>query len=309
VFRPPDHSHQQATQHGRRAQLRRFQQYRPFCCELRSLEPRSKAERKLPPRNVAAVSWSRPGRPFIKLLPSKGRRVAGKMADTEAAERVQYQPLRSSERPSQSSEEQLDRMNSQWCLTVAVVTFLCAVSLIGLSEGWLEAMGLGRHVVHDKDCSSPLFTHETLKLLHEEPIQRLAADRGSKGEDLLADFEASGIRFSVDSSDYYVVFDNSFYIGKFSSELDFHHHASRGSTNKLLPWPGKDPEEESGFEAITYNESSGTFLVVQVHGSPPHVAVLPSPRFLCHPLAQSSWSSACRYCDPAHRIRHFEPHY
>uniref|UniRef100_A0A061S1A4 Uncharacterized protein n=1 Tax=Tetraselmis sp. GSL018 TaxID=582737 RepID=A0A061S1A4_9CHLO len=160
-----------------------------------------------------------------------------------------------------------ERTNSHWCLTGAVVTFLCAVSLIGLSEGWLEAMGLGRRMVHDKDCSSPEFSKQTLKLLAEEPLQRLAVGLGTKkseDQDFLGRFEGSGLVLSRDSSNYYVVFDNSFFLGKFASELTFHSTPGYNrSTNKILPWPDKSPDDVSGFEAITFNSSSGTYLVVQ----------------------------------------------
>jgi hypothetical protein len=81
-----------------------------------------------------------------------------------------------------SSPAAPERTSTQWCLTVSVITFLCAISLIGVSEGWLETMGLGHRVAHDKDCSSPKFTKQTLKLLAEEPVQRLASVKGAGGE-------------------------------------------------------------------------------------------------------------------------------
>jgi len=156
------------------------------------------------------------------------------------------------------------RTSTQWCLSVSVITFLCAVSLIGVSEGWLEAMGMGKHASHDKDCSSPKFTKETLKLLAEEPVQRLISVKGDRGQDLLAKFEASGIVSSRGQHNYFVVFDNSYFIAKFASQLSFHHKQNATRTNKLLPWPGKrDNDTDSGFEAISYNATSDTFLVMQ----------------------------------------------
>jgi len=163
-----------------------------------------------------------------------------------------------------SSPAAPERTSTQWCLTVSVITFLCAISLIGVSEGWLETMGLGHRVAHDKDCSSPKFTKQTLKLLAEEPVQRLASVKGAGGEDLLAKFEASGITSSRGKHNYYVVFDNSYFIAKFASELSFHHKQNATRTNKLLPWPGKlDNDTDSGFESISWNATSDTYLVMQ----------------------------------------------
>eukprot|EP00959_Pyramimonas_sp_CCMP1952_P047353 988282-Pyramimonas_sp.AAC.1 len=115
---------------------------------------------------------------------------------------------------------------------------------------------------HEKDCDSKDFTSETLKLVHEEVVVKLAGGRDFD-DDPLSKFEASGIEASPDRKDYYVVFDNSFYIGKFHSELSYVHSRGDNTTNMILPWPGKGPTEDSGFESISYNSTSGTFLVVQ----------------------------------------------
>jgi hypothetical protein len=185
-----------------------------------------------------------------------------------------------------------------WCISGAIVALLMILSLICLSEGWLEALGLSGQE-HLKDCLSPTFTKSTLKLLHEEPMQRLAKGygrnqhlghqpgpdviantaivnrkvaalmRSRKAEpDLFAHLSGRGIRSSVDLADYYAVFSNSFHIAKFSSDLDYRQipygRNQTRDTNKLLPWPGKDLDEPSSFEGLSYNTSSHTWLILQV---------------------------------------------
>eukprot|EP00899_Mesostigma_viride_P021195 jgi/Mesvir1/29077/Mv18383-RA.1 len=116
-----------------------------------------------------------------------------------------------------------------------------------------------RSSAHEKDCESPSFTKETLKLIHEEPIVRLIRDRGVGRDDLLASFEASAVTHGPGNS-FYIVFDNTFAIGRVHSQLVF--DTEEPHQNKLLTWP-QDVGEESEFEGIAFNETSQTFLVVQ----------------------------------------------
>ena len=207
-------------------------------------------------------------------------------------ENSSYQGSPQSRRSHRSSRRRSDDMGmgeedegacggtGRCCLPAAIVALLLILSLICLSEGWLEALGL-RQEVHTKDCLSPKFTKSTLKLLHEEPMQRIAnglsqqqrrgaairkAGGNRRQPDLMAHLSGRGIRSSVDLADYYVVFSNSFYLGKFSSDLRYRRDTDAGGnqTNKLLQWPGKDIAEPSSFEALTYNASSDTWLLVQV---------------------------------------------
>jgi len=163
--------------------------------------------------------------------------------------------------------------NRKWVL-VFLATHVLLLSLVfiqayhqqipvGTVPAWLPSSLKHPTPNHDKDCSSESFTKETLKLVTEEVVVKLAGGRDFD-DDPLSKFEASGIEASPDGLDYYVVFDNSYYIGKFHSELSYvHHRGTNSTTNSILPWPGKSATDDSGFESISYNKTSGTFLVVQ----------------------------------------------
>eukprot|EP00951_Prasinocladus_malaysianus_P025689 scaffold225857_cov34-Prasinocladus_malaysianus.AAC.1 len=57
-------------------------------------------------------------------------------SDYESGGRYDHLPGRA---PSHHNEKPHSR---KWCLAFAVVGLMCAISLIAVSEGWLEAMGL-----------------------------------------------------------------------------------------------------------------------------------------------------------------------
>ncbi|GAB0493362.1 hypothetical protein MMPV_004643 [Pyropia vietnamensis] len=129
-----------------------------------------------------------------------------------------------------------------------------------------------RHVTgHDIDCMDGGYTKSTLKLVAEEPVVRLISERSPDGASVpIGKFEASDVAGVAGGSHVFVVFDNSFKIGHFASGLTYvMPDDGKAETNKLLTWPGDDGSD-SQFEALTYNATSGTYLVVQesvVNGS------------------------------------------
>lgn len=126
---------------------------------------------------------------------------------------------------------------------------------------------------HDVDCTDGFYSARTLKLVAEEPVVRLISERSPDGSGAavpIGKFEASDVAGMVGGSHVFVVFDNSFKIGHFASGLTYMTPDSgETETNKLLSWPNDDGSD-SQFEAITFNATSGTYLVIQesiVNGS------------------------------------------
>jgi hypothetical protein len=119
---------------------------------------------------------------------------------------------------------------------------------------------------HDKDCESPSFVGETLKLVREKHLMELMikytrSDNTSRVADQLDRFEASDIVGSPDGAHYYVVFDNSFKIGRLDNTY-VHTPKSVAEQNDLLEWDAPTSQlDASQFEAIAYNASSDTYLV------------------------------------------------
>lgn len=105
---------------------------------------------------------------------------------------------------------------------------------------------------HQKDCDSPQFKSETLKLLFEVPFALLFPPPPSK-------FEASAIVRHPHRSEAYVAFDNLHSIARLTLP-----HASANYTaspTRLLPWSDTPLDFDSGFEYLTYNASSDWFMV------------------------------------------------
>jgi hypothetical protein len=119
---------------------------------------------------------------------------------------------------------------------------------------------------HDKDCESPSFVGETLKLVREKHLMELMikytrSGNTSRVADQLDRFEASDIIGSPDGAHYYVVFDNSFKIGRLDNTY-VHTPKSVSEQNDLIEWDAPSAQQDaSQFEAIAYNASSGTYLV------------------------------------------------
>mmetsp|Transcript_21805 Transcript_21805/g.38547 ORF Transcript_21805/g.38547 Transcript_21805/m.38547 type:complete len:415 (+) Transcript_21805:108-1352(+) len=132
---------------------------------------------------------------------------------------------------------------------------------------------------HGKDCMSDSFTKETLRLVKETNFVA-AMLKYEEGEvdsaALLEKFEASDIMASEQGEEFYVVFDNSFKIGRL--DRVWGSKSKSLATNKLLEWPG-NAESDSQFEAIAYNTSSLTYLVVEE--THPNAKV---PRALVHEI-------------------------
>ena len=116
------------------------------------------------------------------------------------------------------------------------------------SSGGLE-ISAAAAVSSEQVCLDPNYTKVTLKLANEMTMAGLFPDL--KGE---RKFEASDV-IRV-GNHYLVVYDNLYQIGKINQQLDFH-----SSANELL---NSNPERsgDSGFEAIVYDEPTGTFYVV-----------------------------------------------
>lgn len=125
---------------------------------------------------------------------------------------------------------------------------------------------------HDIDCTDGGYTKSTLKLVTEEPVVRLISERSPDGSGAavpIGKFEASDVAGVAGGSHVFVVFDNSFKIGHFASGLTYVTPDGEAETNKLLSWPDDDGSD-SQFEALTYNATSGTYIVIQesvVNGS------------------------------------------
>lgn len=119
---------------------------------------------------------------------------------------------------------------------------------------------------HDIDCTDGGYTKSTLKLVTEEPVVRLISERSPDGSGAavpIGKFEASDVAGVAGGSHVFVVFDNSFKIGHFASGLTYvAPDGGEAETNKLLTWPDDDGSD-SQFEALTYNATSGTYLVIQ----------------------------------------------
>ncbi|GBG30883.1 Hypothetical Protein FCC1311_071042 [Hondaea fermentalgiana] len=115
---------------------------------------------------------------------------------------------------------------------------------------------------HQKDCAAEDFVGTTLKLIKETNFVNAMLNSGFNAE-ILDKFEASDIIGFHNDDKFLVVFDNSFQIG-----LVRRHGLNPGAEhtpfdeNKLLDWP-VDADGDSQFEAITYNQSAGTFLIFE----------------------------------------------
>lgn len=157
-------------------------------------------------------------------------------------------------------------------LAVVGTTIVLRSTPLGAGGNWSSAGGAGairssspRPVTgHDIDCTDGGYTKSTLKLVTEEPVVRLISERSTDGSGVpLSKFEASDVAGVVGGSHVFVVFDNSFKIGHFASGLTYlTADGEEAETNKLLSWPDDDGSD-SQFEAITYNATSDTYLVIQ----------------------------------------------
>lgn len=128
---------------------------------------------------------------------------------------------------------------------------------------------------HDLDCAGGNYSSTALKLVTELPVVRLISNRatggvGAAAAATLSTFEVSDVAGVPGGSDVYVVFDNTFRVGHFSSGLSYEAAGSpgggggagTGDTNRLLAWPG-DTGGESEFEVLAFNATSGTYLIIQ----------------------------------------------
>jgi len=119
---------------------------------------------------------------------------------------------------------------------------------------------------HDKDCKAGDYTKTTLKLVADEPIARLLSERAPDGSGdtvPIRKFEASDVAGVAGGSHVLVVFDNSFMVGHFASSLTYMTgDKGQAESNYLLTWPDDDGSD-SQFEAITYNATAGTYMVIQ----------------------------------------------
>lgn len=105
---------------------------------------------------------------------------------------------------------------------------------------------------HQKNCDSPKFKSETLKLLLEVPFALIFPPPPSK-------FEASAVILNPHHSEAYVAFDNIHSIARLALP-----HASTNHTQnptRLLSWSDTPLHFDSGFEYLAYNASSGWYLV------------------------------------------------
>lgn len=105
---------------------------------------------------------------------------------------------------------------------------------------------------HLKDCDSPDFKSETLKLLFEFPFALYFSPPPSK-------FEASAVALHPHLPEAYVAFDNIYSIARLALPLPFANQT--GPPSHLLSWPDEPLDGDSGFEYMSYNKSSGWFLV------------------------------------------------
>jgi len=119
---------------------------------------------------------------------------------------------------------------------------------------------------HDKDCGAGDYSKTTLKLVADEPIVRLISERAPDGSGdavPIRKFEASDVAGVAGGDHVLVVFDNSFKVAHLASGLTYMAtDGGRADSNYLLTWPGDDGSD-SQFEAITYNATAGTYVVIQ----------------------------------------------
>jgi len=159
------------------------------------------------------------------------------------------------------------------CLVVASLPLVSLLSATESKIGVLSnleppVLDMGRFPApngHKKDCYSNRFAKETLKTIKESNFLQIMLKYSKKDTQqeqmneatLLDSFEASGLIASNDGTSYYVVFDNSFKIGKVNRGI----HQVANQVNELITWPGKEGDE-SQFESIAYNATSDTYLVL-----------------------------------------------
>lgn len=112
---------------------------------------------------------------------------------------------------------------------------------------------------HTTKCTGKNFKKETLKLLYEQTFGNLF------GTHRLDKYEASDITGYPGGDGLYVVFDNSFTIGRVGSSIGNYSTKALQSNihDSLLSWPREAEDEDSQFEYIAYNKTSGRYLVGQ----------------------------------------------
>lgn len=137
---------------------------------------------------------------------------------------------------------------------------------------------------HDVNCTAGNYSTTTLKLLAEQPLAALLAGMSPASEPQwatappsLSHFEASGVSAVAGSTDMFVIFDNTYRIGRVANGvpsfvaggLAAAAAGEEAPPSRFITWPGDDGAD-SEFESITYNTTSGHYLIMQeavVNGS------------------------------------------